>query len=265
MRGTPPRTARRDLPQPRHQYGFNSPRSGAEAPRRQRRESGWNATALVAWQPGRRTATPRKHGGGRDPGAFRVALQREALGQFAVGWVWQKCRSATLANVTVPRRVWGEWLPLSVGAWLVTAPIRGLCTSECASRDASPSGERSVTEFGVEADRSGEPEHNDGVAASTSVPSPSCPMKFWPQQRTVPSDMTAHECCVPAAIEVTADKPVTGVGVERLTRVLSPSCPSPLLPQQRTAPSLSRAQVCPNPPVTATAPARLATTTGVER
>ena len=54
-----------------------------------------------------------------------------------------------------------------------------------------------------------------GVRASEVVALPSCPMLFWPQQYTEPSDVTAQVCFLPALIRTTPAprRPLTVTGV----------------------------------------------------
>src|SRR5919199_605110 len=75
------------------------------------------------------------------------------------------------------------------------------------------------------------------------VPSPSFPLVLSPQQRPVPSVITAQVKKTPAVIAVAPDRPATLTGDNELIRVPFPSCPVKFAPQQRAVPSLSTAQV----------------------
>jgi hypothetical protein len=60
------------------------------------------------------------------------------------------------------------------------------------------------------------------------VPSPSCPLAFWPKDQTVPSLRSASEWSSPAAIDTTDESEATCTGAARSRVVPSPSCPWPL-------------------------------------
>src|SRR5574338_481424 len=96
-----------------------------------------------------------------------------------------------------------------------------------------------------------------GAARSTSVPSPSCPRSFLPQQYARPSTERPHACRSPTEISVNRRPPATGIGV-RLQGVPlheslegAPSCPASFAPQQYAAPSAAIAQVEWDPAATA--------------
>lgn len=77
-------------------------------------------------------------------------------------------------------------------------------------------------------------------------PAPSCPLVLSPQQRTVPSDILAQECCSPAVTEAAEARLLTFRGVEEnvctvtgiVGRVVqkAPSWPEELSPQQLALP-----------------------------
>src|SRR5690349_19302957 len=85
-----------------------------------------------------------------------------------------------------------------------------------------------------------------GASAAVRVPSPSCSSLFAPQQRTVPSFLSAHECEEPAATMATPDERyITLWGVSWGSPLNpKPSCPDSFFPQQDTAPSPDEAHVC---------------------
>src|SRR5688572_4128664 len=79
-----------------------------------------------------------------------------------------------------------------------------------------------------------------GALRDCAVPSPSCPLVFWPQQTTFSFDVRPHVWALPDVICSNVKSPATGPGVVRSETVdPSPSCPSPFLPQQIARPSLS--------------------------
>ena len=61
-----------------------------------------------------------------------------------------------------------------------------------------------------------------------SLPSPSWPSSFSPQELAVPLDISASTCCPPAATAVTPASPLTATGTSLLVYVPSPSSPLPL-------------------------------------
>src|SRR5262245_39069454 len=71
------------------------------------------------------------------------------------------------------------------------------------------------------------------------MPLPSCPLSLVPQQRTVPSNSSAHEKLAPAVTATAVGRSVTSTGTITRASVLVPlpSCPTLLEPQQRTVPS----------------------------
>src|SRR5262249_42869463 len=99
-------------------------------------------------------------------------------------------------------------------------------------------------------------------------PSPSCPKLLFPQQRTVPSAMTAQEWLSLVATPTALFTPCAATALALLAVVPLPSWPRLLSPQQATVPSLRTAQVWAVPGATATAlgrPAMPTTATGVWR
>src|SRR5262249_44828865 len=91
------------------------------------------------------------------------------------------------------------------------------------------------------ADARGLPSESDtrcGNEAPTTVPSPSCPCAFAPQQTTLPSALVrAHVCCAPAASARAPRKPVpptssTRVGNWKGDADPLPNSPESLRPQQ---------------------------------
>src|SRR4051794_21374257 len=82
-----------------------------------------------------------------------------------------------------------------------------------------------------------------GVVLPVSVPMPSCPSLFAPQQYRLPS-VVSPQVVVPPAL--TADQSVpepTRVGVVRSTVSPNPSCPWPLRPQHHRVESVPISQV----------------------
>src|ERR1041384_944159 len=76
-----------------------------------------------------------------------------------------------------------------------------------------------------------------GVSLWVFVPSPSWPLPFAPQAHTVPSDLRARVCVVPAAIAVTPEplpRPDVCTGAACPKNVPSPSCPLLLSPHAST-------------------------------
>src|SRR5688500_4322933 len=89
-----------------------------------------------------------------------------------------------------------------------------------------------------------------------TVPSPSCPDSFAPQQRS-PAGTIAHECAGSYATPVSLNPPdasavapltiIVITGEDRSILVPSPSCPASPAPQHATAPVVPVTQVCSDP------------------
>ena len=95
------------------------------------------------------------------------------------------------------------------------------------------------------------PETGTGTELLMVVPLPNWPLEFSPQQRAVPSAITAHELDAPVltltavVAAVAPEMADTNTGTFLSMVVPSPTVPWELKPQQRTVPSAIRAHACP--------------------
>jgi len=62
-----------------------------------------------------------------------------------------------------------------------------------------------------------------GRRVEKMIPFPNSPLRFSPQQDTVPSVKRAHECWLPAATAATLLSPMTTLGIADLSVVPFPS------------------------------------------
>lgn len=107
-----------------------------------------------------------------------------------------------------------------------------------------------------------------GTGEEKSVPSPSWPEVFLPQQAILPSSRPAQEWKKPAVTEVAVAIPAAGTGFMVVVggapdpggtnpaKLPFPSCPSAFSPQQKTLLFESAAHECERPAATETAPDR---------
>lgn len=108
-------------------------------------------------------------------------------------------------------------------------------------------------------DTAGTLDGNSSSPTSSVCPSPSCPLSFQPQHRSVPSNSTTHVCAQPPATDTTGLSNATagtaaGSSSSPIDCVFPrPSWPLSFEPQHRSVPSERTAQECQDPQAMVTA------------